>query len=46
MSDKDTYKPVKDYANEKGLTVQAVYQAIKRGTLQSKKIGSYTLVKV
>jgi hypothetical protein len=46
MSDKDIYKPVKDYANEKGLTVQAVYQAIKRGKLKSKKIGSYTLVKV
>lgn len=42
----EKYKPVKDYANEKGLTVQAVYQAIKRGTLESKKIGSYTLVKV
>lgn len=46
MNNENIYKPVKDYANEKGLTVQAVYQAIKRGTLQSKKIGSYTLVKV
>ena len=46
MSDQKSYKPVKDYANEKGLTVQAVYQAIKRGTLKHKKIGSYTLVEV
>jgi len=46
MSTDKMYKPVKDYANEKGLTVQAVYQAIKRGTLNSKKIGSYTLVEV
>lgn len=40
------YKPVKDYANEKELTVQAVYQAIKRGTLSYIKIGSYILVAV
>jgi len=46
MEPKDTYKPVKDYAEEKGVSVQSVYQAIKRGTLEYRKIGSYTLVKV
>lgn len=38
--------PVKDYALEKGITVQAVYQMIKRGNLQIRKIGSYTLIRV
>lgn len=38
------WKPVKEYAELKDMTVQAVYQAIKRGKLESKKIGSYTLV--
>jgi predicted transcriptional regulator len=45
MNNEKPYKPVKDYAREKGLTVQAVYQAIKRGSLESKKIGTYTLVR-
>ncbi len=40
------YKPVKDYAKEKNITVQAVYQMIKRGNLKIKKIGTYTLVAV
>ena len=46
MEPRDVYKPVKEYAEDKGLSVQAVYQAIKRGTLEYRKIGSYTLVKV
>ena len=45
MENDKPFKPVKDFANEKGLTVQAVYQAIKRGSLESKKIGTYTLMK-
>lgn len=45
MNNEKPYKPVKDFAIEKGLTVQAVYQAIKRGALESKKIGTYTLVR-
>ncbi len=40
------YTPVKDYANIKKCTVQHVYNMIKRGDLQSKKIGTYTLVAV
>lgn len=38
------YKPVKDYAILKGITVQAVYDKIKKNKILSKKIGSYTLV--
>ena len=38
------WKPVKEYAELKNMTVQAVYLAIKRGKLQSMKIGSYILV--
>jgi len=38
------WKPVKDYAELNNMTVQGVYQAIKRGKLVSKKIGTYTLV--
>ncbi len=37
--------PVKDFADQRGITVQAVYQGIKSGRYQSKKIGTYTLVK-
>lgn len=46
MEVKESHMPVKDYADKKGITVQAVYQMIKRGNLEIKKIGSYTLVKV
>jgi hypothetical protein len=42
---KDNFKPVKDFANEKEVTVQSVYQGIKRGMYEMKKIGSYTLVR-
>jgi len=45
MENNKPFKPVKEFAIEKGLTVQAVYQAIKRGALESKKIGTYTLVR-
>jgi predicted DNA-binding protein YlxM (UPF0122 family) len=44
--EKKSYKPVKDYAEEKKISVQAVYQMIKRGNLGFKKIGTYTLVEV
>jgi len=40
----ENWKPVKEYAELKEMSVQAVYQAIKRGKLESKKIGSFTLV--
>lgn len=38
------WTPVKDYADKHSMTVQAVYQAVKRGKLESKKLGSYTLI--
>ena len=40
------YMPVKDYAEMKRISVQAVYQMIRRENLEIKKIGTYTLVKV
>lgn len=43
---KEKYMPVKDYAELKKCTVQHVYNLIKRGDLKSKKIGTYTLVKL
>lgn len=43
---KETYKTVSEYAIAKGITVQAVYQAIKRGRLEFRKIGTFTFVKV
>lgn len=46
MEEKTTIKSVSDYAQEKGISVQAVYQAIKRGSIKSKKIGSFTFVVV
>jgi predicted DNA-binding protein YlxM (UPF0122 family) len=45
MSSQVNFKPVKDFANDKEITVQAVYQGIKRGKYEMKKIGSYTLVR-
>jgi len=35
---------VKDYSVKKGITVDAVYKAIKRGKLPSRKLGTFTLV--
>lgn len=46
MNEDKKYMPVKDYADKNKVTVQSVYQKIKRGNLDFKKIGSYTLVKV
>ena len=40
------YLPVKEYAELNEITVQAVYQKIRRGNLGTKKIGSFTLVEV
>ena len=40
------YMTVSDYATKKGITVQAVYQKIRRGNLGFKKIGTYTLVEM
>jgi len=38
------YIPVKDYANKYEMSVQNVYQRLKRGKLQGKKIGNYQLI--
>jgi len=35
---------VKEYAELKGVTIDAIYKAIKRGTLKHRKIGSLTIV--
>ena len=42
---KGGYVPVKEFAAKKGITVQAVYMGIKAGRYDSKKIGTYTLVR-
>ena len=42
---KNGYTTVKDYADRKGITPQAVYIAIKQKRLDSKKIGSLVLVR-
>lgn len=39
------YMTVKQYADLKGVSVQAVYKSIKIGKLRTKKIGHLTLVK-
>jgi len=44
MQQKEVYMPVKDYAEKKGITVQAVYKMITEKKIKTKKIGSYTLV--
>tara|TARA_R110000751_G_scaffold15070_1_gene48725 strand:+ start:582 stop:725 length:144 start_codon:yes stop_codon:yes gene_type:complete len=45
MVDLENYMTVKDYADLKGISVQAVYQAINRKTINSKKLGSVVLIK-
>jgi hypothetical protein len=44
MNEEKTYLPVKDYANKHNMTVQNVYQRLKRGKLKGKKIGNYQLI--
>tara|TARA_R100000951_G_C2646658_1_gene182798 strand:- start:2768 stop:2908 length:141 start_codon:yes stop_codon:yes gene_type:complete len=41
----DGYMTVSEYAEKNEITVQAVYQKLKRGNLRSRKIGQLTLVK-
>lgn len=43
--EKVTFMPVKDYATKKGVSVQAVYKMIKEKKVETKTIGTYTLVK-
>lgn len=44
MEEKKTFMPVKDYADKKNISVQAVYKMIREKKIETKKIGSYTLV--
>jgi Mor family transcriptional regulator len=45
MPDKKTFVPVKDLADKRKCTVQHIYRLIREGKLESKKIGTYTLVR-
>lgn len=42
--DTRNYIPVKDYATKYEMSVQNVYQRLKRGKLEGKKIGNYQLI--
>lgn len=42
--DKEKYIPVKDYAIKKNVSVQNVYQMLRRNKLKGKKIGNYQLI--
>lgn len=44
MAEIETYLPVKDYAIKNNISVQNVYQRLKRGKLKGKKLGNYQLV--
>lgn len=39
-------KTVKQYADDNNVSVQAVYQSIKRGNLKTRKLGSTILIEV
>lgn len=41
---RNPFLPVKDYAIQHNVSVQAVYKMIKTGRLRMRKIGTYTLV--
>ncbi len=45
MSEEIKFMPVKDYATKKAISVQAVYKMIKEKRIETKTIGTYTLVK-
>lgn len=42
----EKFMTVKEYAEHKYVSVQSVYQSIKRGSIEIKKIGSLILVKL
>jgi hypothetical protein len=42
---KDVYIPVKDYAILYKMSVQNVYDMLKRGKIMGRKLGNYQLVK-
>ena len=42
--EKEKYIPVKDYAAKFDISVQNVYQRLKRGKIKGKKIGNYQLI--
>ena len=44
MKEKETYISVKDYSIKYNVSVQNVYQQIKKGKLIGKKIGNYQLI--
>ena len=45
METREAYMTVTEYAKLQGVSVQSVYQKIKRKKLEHKKLGSFTLVK-
>jgi len=45
MVEEMKFMPVKDYANKRNISVQAVYKMIKEKRIETKVIGTYTLVK-
>tara|TARA_Y100000310_G_C20466802_1_gene708050 strand:+ start:82 stop:234 length:153 start_codon:yes stop_codon:yes gene_type:complete len=42
----ERFMTVKEYAGQNNVSVQSVYQSIKRGAIEVKKIGSLILVKI
>lgn len=44
-TERKPFMPVKDYAAQKHVSVQAVYKMIKTGRIEMTKIGTYTLVR-
>lgn len=44
MNLENNYIPVKDYSTKYNMSVQNIYQKIKRGTLKGRKLGNYQLV--
>lgn len=45
MDEKKKYMPVKEYAEKKKISLSHVYYLINQGNLETKKIGTYTLVR-
>lgn len=42
---KNGYLPVKEFSDKKKVTVQAIYQGIKTGKYESKKVGNFIFVR-
>lgn len=45
MDDKKKFMPVKEYAEKQNVSLSYIYKLIRKGKIEHRKIGTYTLVR-